>query len=151
MKDDIEYISVWMRLGRNIRKPVNTAATIILAAYTTLWGFWLLSPFWDVFTSAPLYQHMNSLAPESAFGLVAIAVGIIMFWGVLKNSYMALSKSTFVGAIFWFVIAVFYFLGDWHNTGGITSLMICCYCSFIWLNIKVNRDRLHLNKKEDTI
>jgi hypothetical protein len=151
MDNDIEYISIWRRLGRNIRKPINTSAVIILSAYTFVWGLWIALPFWEVFTSADLYSYLALYTSEPSLGIVAMIVAVIMAWGVLKNSFGALTRGAFVGFIFWIVVAIAYFLGDWHNTGGITSLTFAVYSAFIYLNIKVNRPNLHLNESEDTI
>ena len=125
-------------------KPVNTAAIILLGAYTTLWGIWVASPFWEVFSRAPLYSWMNAVMPEIFWGLIAIAVGILMIYGVLRHSFLSLTAGALVGYFHWLVIAIMYFGGDWQNTGGITSFIVSLYCGFIWLNITKNRDNLDL-------
>lgn len=125
-------------------KPVNTAAIIILGIYTTLWGLWVANPFWTVFDQAPLFNLMNTLAPEWAWGLVALCIGILMIYGVLRHSYRSLTTGALVGYFHWFIIAIMYFGGDWQNTGGITALIISLYCAFIWLNITKNRGNLDL-------
>ena len=81
--------------------------------------------------------------PEYVWGLIALGVGILMIYGVLRNSYRSLTLGAFVGYFHWFIIAIFYFGGDWRNTGGITSLMISIYSGFIWLNITRNKNRMH--------
>lgn len=125
-------------------KPVNTAAIIILGVYTTLWGFWVANPFWDVFSRAAIYSWMNDTMPEFVWGMIALAVGILMIYGVVKHSYRSLITGALVGYFHWLAIAIMYFGGDWQNTGGITASIISIYCGFIWLNITKNKDNLNL-------
>lgn len=151
MNDDLEYISVWHKFGRNIRKPINTAAVLILSMYTFVWGLWIASPFWQVFTSADLYGYLALYTSEPTLGYIAIIVAFVMAWGVLRHSFTALTFGAFTGFIFWLIIAIAYFSGDWHNTGGITALTFSIYSAFIYINIRVNRENLHLDESEDTI
>jgi hypothetical protein len=132
------------RLATKMLEPVNTAAIIILGAYTTIWGLWVANPFWTVFTQAHLYDWMNRLMPEWAWGLIAIVVGLMMVYGVLRHSYRSLTLGALVGYFHWLAIAIMYFGGDWQNTGGITSLIIAIYSGFIWLNITRNKGNLKL-------
>ena len=45
-----------------------------LGIYTILWGLWVANPFWDVFSTAPLYSQLSSIAPE-------------VFWGTAGHRY----------------------------------------------------------------
>ena len=125
-------------LARALIKPINTAAVIILGITTVLWGAWVAIPFWNTFTSAHIYQYMTFM-PESIWGAMAICVGLLMINGVLKDVYRSLLLGSMVGGIFWFVISVFFFAGDYTNTAGIIYLMLGVYCGFINLNIRVNQ------------
>lgn len=125
-------------------KPVNTAAIIILGAYTTVWGFWISNPFWEVFPHAKLYSWMAAAMPEWAWGSLAVIVGLMMVYGVLKHSYRSLVTGALVGYFHWLAIAIMYFGADWQNTGGVTSLIVAIYCGFIWLNITKNKEHLDL-------
>lgn len=125
-------------------QPINTAAVILLGLYTTAWGFWVGNPFWTVFDQAPLYDLMQRLAPEWGWGLLALCVGILMVYGVIRHSYRSLITGALVGYFHWLLIAIMYFGGDWQNTGGITALVIAIYCGFIWLNITKNKEHLNL-------
>lgn len=130
------------RFALAILKPINTAAIIILGFYTFLWGVWLVVPFWSVFESATLYSTMAWIAPEWVWGLIAIATGLVMIHGVLKNAFKELLRAAHVGFFHWLMISILYFEADYQNTGGITALMLAVYCAFIFVNIKTNKDRL---------
>lgn len=127
-------------------RPINPSAVSIMAIYTFLWGLWVANPFWDVFVTAPLYMALNSVMCEAGWGIIAIICGFFMLWGVVRGSFKSLSRGAFAGAIHWAVISGGYFVGDWHNTGGITALMIAIYCSYIYLNLRVNQDNLRLEE-----
>lgn len=126
-------------MAKRFGQPINTSAALILSTYTTLWGIWLILPFWDVFARADLYSWLSEVAPESVWGALAISVGVSMTYGIYKHTFKALTRGAFIGFVHWGAIATGYFIGDWQNTGGITSAMICAYCAFIYLNLMVNR------------
>lgn len=129
------------RLARALLKPINPSVIIILGLYTVVWGFWIANPFWSVFGTASLYSAMMQfVANEYFWGGIAIAAGLTTMRGALKPSYWNLIAGSFVAFMHWFIIALFYFAGDWMNTGGITALTFAIYSGIIWLNIKVNKD-----------
>lgn len=130
------------KLANRLSQPINTAAIVLMGAYTVLWGIWVGNPFWSVFNESAQYRWLHEVAPELAWGLTAISVGTIMCFGVIKNSYRSLSIGSFIGAVYWGTVAAGYYIGDWRDTAGLTKTMICVYCAFIFLNIKMNRDRL---------
>lgn len=127
------------KLAVNLLKPVNPSIIVILGIYTIVWGLWILVPWWDVFTQAPLYSAMAGIASETFWGFTAIAAGLITCYGAVKPSYPNLRIGSFTGFLHWFIIAVFYFVGDWTSTGGITSLTFAIYSGLVWLNIKINK------------
>jgi hypothetical protein len=122
-------------------KPINTSAVIILGVYTTVWGLWVATPLWDVFGTADLYSYMSQLAPELFWGLAAVVAGVVIVWGVIRNSYRSLIIGSWIGFMHWFLISALYFFGDWQNTGGITALAIGIYSAFVYLNLKVNHKK----------
>src|SRR5690349_8205086 len=132
------------------RKPINTAEVFIVSAFTFLWGFFVALPF-NVFTQAPLYDKMNAAAPEVVWGAIAMVVGIGMIWGVAKPSITSLTRAAYMGAIYWAIIAGFTLLGDWHTTVWLTATFIATYCSFVYLNVRVNRKNLPFENKADNI
>lgn len=140
-----------VRARQTLLVPINPAYTLIVGVYTLVWGFWLSNPFWEVFTQAPLYGALSAVLPEVYWGLFAMLCGGIMIWGVAKHSYESLTKGAYAGFLHWLVIAGGYFVGDWQNTGGITSLAIALYCGLVYLNLRVNRDNLRLEENADNI
>lgn len=140
MKEVVTIIKKFLLFtASRMMQPINPALIAILGAYTVLWGLWVANPFWDVFSSAPLYSKMAEL-PEWAWGLFAMGSGFEMIRGVLRNSNSALRRGAFVGYFHWLVITFMYFAGDWHNTGGITSMTLSLYSLIVYLNYKKNPD-----------
>lgn len=113
-----------------------------MGVYTILWGIWVANPFWTSFDEARRYAWLKDVMPEWTWGVLAVAVGATMTYGVMKNSFKPLARGSFVGAVYWGIIATGYYIGDWRDTAGLTKTMICVYCAFIFLNIKMNRDSL---------
>ena len=86
-----------------------------------------------------MYDALGALFPEVAWGIFAIVIGFFMALGVNRQSYWSLTRGAMAGFFHWFIISIFYFLGDWQSTAGITGLMLAIYCAFIYVNIRVNR------------
>src|SRR5688572_25957657 len=131
------------RLAHALLLPINPAAVVLLGIYTFVWGLWLASPFWTVFTQAPMFRVLAHVPPdvipaEYFWGTVAVVVGSITIYGAFKRYYKPLVIGASVAFWHWLMIAVFYFWGDWHNTGGITALIFAVYAAFVYLNIRVN-------------
>lgn len=121
-------------------KPINGASVVIISGYTFLWGLWVVNTVWDVFTQASLYGELSAVAPEWAWGAIALVCGLVMLYGVFRPSYRSLTRASFIGFMFWLTISIGYFLGDWRNTGGITAAMLAISCAYIYLNVRINRE-----------
>lgn len=128
--------------------PLHKMAVMALGVYTFAWGCWVASPFWDVFTHAPLYATLSAFAPEWTWGVIAIICGVLIIVGAIKMSYDSLVTGARVAFGHWLLIAIFYFVGDWHNTGGITSLFIAIYAAWVALNLKVNHSGNNKNMED---
>jgi len=126
-----------VRLAEAMLRPVNPTAIILLGVFTIAWGFWVGNPFWNVFTHARLYSFMN-FAPEPVWGLIAAAAGVVISHGAVTKRVGALILGAKTGGLFWLLVSIFFFMGDWMNTGGITALILSIYSFFIYLNLKVN-------------
>lgn len=139
-------------LADALLKPINSAAIVVLGVYTLLWGLWIANPFWTVFNTAKLYHVLMTLppayvSPEYFWGSIAIICGLITIRGAYKRSYRALVLGSSIAGWHWFMIGLLYLAGDWHNTGGITALTFAIYSAFIYLNIRVNSDKMPRLKK----
>lgn len=109
------------------------AMWLVLGAYTTTWGFWLLSPFWEVFSpKAGLYDDMSEFMPEWAWGLHAVIVGLCTIYGIVYRWPRGLWWGRIASTYHWGLIGVFYALGDWHNTGSLTSFAIVIAVQVMW-------------------
>lgn len=135
-------------LMKRLSDPINAAASIILANYTVAWGLWVANPFWKTFDQAQMFSFLLQAAPEWFWGMFAIVTGVMMMYGIVRNSYRSLTAGMFIGTIHWFIIGVCYFIGDWQNTGGLTALTIMTYCSFIYLNLRLNKALYTKNNKK---
>jgi hypothetical protein len=131
-------------------KPINTAGIGILGTVTFIWGLWLASPFWTVFSGDPNYSAMAQLAPEWAWGLFGIAVGAVILAGVIKNSYRALTRGATVAYYFWLAITGMHLVSNWKSEMWIFTLMSALYAIFIALNLRVNEKIIEfsVSKKE---
>lgn len=126
-------------VAQGLLRPINPTLILILGIYTVVWGLWLIAPWWTVFTQAALYAQMHALAAEWVWGLFAVGTGLLTLRGAYKPSYTNLHIGAFAAALFWLVIGLMYFAGDWTNTGGITALCFFTYSAVVWVNVKINK------------
>lgn len=126
------------KLAETLLLPLNLAAVIFLGLYTTIWGLWVVAPWWEVFNQAQLYHVLATVAPEWFWGGIAVTCGLFILYGALKPTYGPLVRGSSVAFWHWFMITIFYFMGDPFNTGGITALAFALYSAFVYLNIRVN-------------
>jgi hypothetical protein len=144
----------WEGLATALSRPVNKVAAATLSIYTFLWGLWLVNPFWSVFGTANVYSWLQSVASETAWGVLALLVGAAMTYGLVKSSENSLTIGAFVGFLHWLIIGMGYFAGDWHSTGGITSMTMAIFCAAIYLNMRFlhfRRNDLAFEKDSDII
>lgn len=140
------------RVAKSLLAPINPSLILVLGFYTVLWGAWLVNPFWTVFTHAAVYSAMAHFAwfihvPGEAFwGAIAMVTGALTLRGAFKPSYTNLHVGSFAAALHWLLIGILYFIGDWHNTGGITALCFFVYAAVVYVNVKVNK---HLYEKSN--
>lgn len=127
------------KIAKGLLAPINPSGIVLLAAYTIVWGVWLANPWWSVFEAADLYGAMKDLAPEWAWGWLAIISGVAGLYGVMRPSYRNLLIGSAVGTWHWGTLSLMYFLGDWQNTGGITSVFIALYSAFVFTNVRTNK------------
>src|SRR4051812_15997924 len=103
------------KVADSLMRPINPTLILILGLYTVTWGLWLICPWFTVFTHAAVYSQMSALACETVWGLFAVGTGLLTIRGATKPSYKNLHIGSFFAALFWLVIALMYFAGDWAN------------------------------------
>jgi hypothetical protein len=126
------------KIALGMMYPANPYATSIIGLFTLLWGLWIVNPFWHVFTSAALYEKAAGFAPEWAWGSWSTLCGLVILIALYKGSFKRLIDALAFCVWHWFTIAVFYFWGDWQNTGGLTYLFVGVLSLYMYLNIKFN-------------
>lgn len=127
------------RLAVALLKPVNEVVTAMLGVYTITWGLWVANPWIDTFTHTALYSQLLDVIPaEWVWGIFACVFGLLTLVGLLRHLPKTLFSGAGASGIHWFVITIFYFMGDISNTGGITALFICILSGYIYLNCKIN-------------
>lgn len=132
MSDKAFYVAAAML------RQISPAIIAIVGVYTIVWGLWVLSPYWTVFPSAPLYGALSAVGTEMAWGGFAIGCGLLTLRGAFAPSLGNLRFGSFMGFCHWLLIGIFYFIGDWTSTGGITCIAFAAISGLVWLNTKLN-------------
>lgn len=127
------------KLAAALLYPVSQVVTALLGIYTIVWGLWVANPFWDTFTHAELYSALLQFCPfEWVWGTFAIIAGVLTLFGLMRHLERTIFYGAGVAGFHWFIIAIFYFMGDVVNTGGITAMFLAVLSSYIYLNCKIN-------------
>lgn len=99
----------------------RTRISVILGAYTFMWGLWLFMPNWDVFAASSVFDVMNNFMSETWWGLNAMLAGAIL---ALGSSPRALIWGSIAGVYNWGVVGTLYWIAEWRSPAWITSYAI---------------------------
>lgn len=136
------------RLAAQLIQPLRPLAIIVLGVYTLVWGIWVIEPAWNAIGHGQVFKVMSSLFPEYVWGTLGILIGIVLLFGLIIKSYQVLVVGSTLSGWFWGLITLLLFFGDWHSVLGWTALVFAIHASFIYLNIKINRDIVGLKPKK---
>lgn len=117
---------------------MNPYVSALLGLLTLCWGMFVFNPFDDAFDSAAIYGKAMQLAPEEVWGSVAFAIGAYILLSIYFTRAYHLARALKLATWFWFLVSFALWLGDWHNTGGLTYFFVGLYAVTAFLNIKVN-------------
>lgn len=117
---------------------MNMSVVLVLGLFTFIWGLWVINPFWTVFTQATLYADMREYGGELFWGSFALFTGALTIYGAIRMQPPYVYYGSAASGWHWFVVGIFYLLGDWQNTGGITAWFISILSLCVYLNIKIN-------------
>lgn len=110
---------------------------LVVGGYTFIWGLWIFNPFADTFgPDARIYDEMNAFMPEWAWGLHAVIIGAAMFYGACCAWPRGMVWGRIAGTYHWLLIALFYALGDWNNTGALTSIFVVVLLNVLYYESK---------------
>ena len=112
----------------------NTETGELLLGFTGLvWGIWLLHPA-ETF-QLPSYQGFIEVAPEWAWGLAFLLLGLFTLYATLINSYKCRRLSTLANVIGWTFVMTAFFVHVPQSTAVPVYFLIAL--SSIWLHIRV--------------
>jgi hypothetical protein len=97
------------------RERVELVCSLAMAA----WGLWLLIPWWDTFGSSKVFDAMETIAPEWAWGAAMTLLGLARLTMWIKDGHLIKFRRAFaVASMFvWVLITVVYALGNPLTTG----------------------------------
>jgi hypothetical protein len=135
-------------IAKSLLKPINHSAVILLGGFSVLWGVWVGNPFWNVFSEADIFHVIANYGGEYAWGLVAVVMGLVTIYGVIHPSYRSLTRGAYVMFFQWLSVGLLFIAGNWEGLLGITCLFLAFYSGYIWLNMRVNRNRFDWDDRQ---
>lgn len=131
-------IKLLIKLAKDLIRPINSHAPALMGTLALVWGGWVANPKVDTFGSAALFSKMEAFAPETTWGLWALALGILVIYSTIKQNFVMMYTTLMLEAWLWGITALFMWLGDWSNTGGIVYTYISLHTAWLYLNVKIN-------------
>lgn len=98
------------------RKANPVPAEMMFAGISTLWGTWLLFPWWDTFSSSPSFVMMGKLAPEPVWGLALVIGGIGHYLALYRNSLLWRYRASLYGYFLWAFITLTFMYANLRAT-----------------------------------
>lgn len=119
-------------IGWNVSFNKASRIEFLIAGMAFVWGIWVLNPFVDTFSSAPIFSTMIDLVPESIWGGVIALVGVFQFVSALSGDRTARRIGATLTMFGFATIATFCAAGDIHNTATVIygGLTVFAYVSF---------------------
>lgn len=84
-----------------------------------LWGLWVASPWWDVFSRLPIHSFMASVASEGMWGGAMLIVGLAQCIVLFRGSVRVRRYMTVICMFVWITLAVAFLLGNPNTVGGV--------------------------------
>lgn len=107
---------MFVRLKRFLFTYDWEVVEIQCASFKIAWGAWLLLPFQTF--GGQSYRGLASIAPEVAWGIIILVIGLLHMKAVLGKSMAFRKIMIFIGFCFWLFMALIFALNR------IESLMI---------------------------
>lgn len=120
---------------------MNKRDVLLLSMYAILWGAWVSNPFWDTFGKSKIYANLAYIFPEWVWGGMALFIGVMSVFCVLKGRLRCLRCLSKAGALLWGIIAILYISTDVSSTGWITAFVISSFYFLKALNLAVNKEK----------
>ena len=108
----------------------------ILSLAALSWGLWVLSPWWDAFTTAATFGPMARVGSEVAWGSAYSLVGLIGLLAAWRGSLLIRRVSLILSMFGWMIITVFYAAGNVYGTGFIPYLYLSLISATVFVEVR---------------
>ncbi|AMM44865.1 putative membrane protein [Bacillus phage SP-15] len=98
-----------------------------------VWGLSLLHP--DATFTLPSYKPMLDIAPEYAWGLLALGIGIFQYIGMVGRKFYLRTISALLATGFWIFVGVMFCLTPIMNTAGGTYIIIGIMTGVLYVKV----------------
>jgi hypothetical protein len=105
--------------GKNVvskyKRRIFKIAETSLMLVALWWGVLLIIPARTF--SNPVYHAMESLMPESVWGIQCLFIGIVLLCGMVVRNKLLRNIGLLLSTGFWIFVSVSLWLGDHYTTG----------------------------------
>lgn len=102
------------------RKSCGKMVELFVSLEILLWGLWVLSPFWDTFSSSAVFSGLKQVALEVVWGMVAAILGAIELILIHRGFQRVRQVITVINIFFFSLLAILYAIGNIQSTAALT-------------------------------
>lgn len=103
-------------------------------------GAWLLNPAWDTFGASPSYSLMAYVAPEWAWGLALLAVGVVQAYAIAVGRSFWRKTALLAEAFVWAVSGIMFAMSNPSSTGTVIHFVLAAPAGWAYWRLMVQRE-----------
>lgn len=118
------------------------STSTLLMILISVWGFWIISPWWSSFSSTPTFSVIRSIDSTGfLWGGASMLIGCIYGYSWLSRNTSLMTWCLFVSGFFWLIVSLACAFANFASTAGVTYLVISMICFDRWKLEKSWRSR----------
>lgn len=104
----------------------------IPALFNLLWGFWLISPWWNAFSSSTAFTLMSNIADRYVWGAFVGIVGLFQMVSLFTDKLKVRAWASLLSVFILILLSVIFAFGNFRSTATINYavIAICAWLGF---------------------
>lgn len=132
--------NIFHKIGLAFWHQISPFTVLLSGIYSFMWGFWVFLPFWDSFSTSPVFMFLGTTQlSEILWGGTQMLVGVALFLASFE-SYRFIKYATFAGFISWTLISLAFALSNWQNPAIWVAGYLAVTNAYMFLNVAIKYD-----------
>lgn len=117
------------KLNFNCVRNLKSKLELIPAIYAIMWGLWLIFP-WDTFVSSEIFHLMAEIAPEMAWGIFILLIGLSQILFLFVGKIRLCTLSSLLLMFLFISLSIFAAVGNFKSTA-MPSFIVMALASWL--------------------